>query len=132
MMPIVSRAGRSPSTCSIADDLATYLGFFVPVLRCGYRTVVTSLAHSSRRLRRPPPVGVACSLASRSATDCPPVSSALRCRRASGRAACGSGGGSGSACGGGPPDSAARVGGGGGGARVEGFRGAGGPPPRGV
>src|SRR5215218_3641944 len=80
---------------------------FVPVLRCGYRTATTRLTHSSRRRRRPPPVGVACNLASSSATDCPPVSSALRCRGCTGAG----GGGVGCGCGGGCADSVASVGG---------------------
>ena len=66
----------------------------VPVLRCGYRSIGLRLAHSSRRLRRPPPLGAACSRASRSATDCPPVSAASGLRwRAAGSSTGGAGSG---------------------------------------
>src|ERR1700744_4869541 len=95
MIPTLSRAGRNPSNCTIADDPHKSVGF-VPVPRCGYRTVIKTLPRqrrnalwrspqSSRRRRRPPPDGLVCSRASRSATDWPPdgglsaSGSVLRC-----------------------------------------------------
>src|ERR1700761_5564331 len=102
MIPTLSRAGRNPSNCTIADDPHKSLGF-VPVPRCGYRTVVKTLPRqrrnalwrspqSSRRRRRPPPDGLVCNRASSSATDWPPdgglslSGSVLRCRAAGGGA----------------------------------------------
>ena len=73
MMPTVSRAGRNPSGVPTADDLAEcQKSVFVPVLRCGYRTVGKRLYHSSRRRRRPPPAGVACSLRQQLGNRLPP------------------------------------------------------------
>src|ERR1700756_2064669 len=97
MIPTLSRAGRNPSNCTIADDPHKSLGSFQSRVAGTGRSLrlyrgndVNGLwrsPQSSRRRRRPPPDGLVCSRASNSATDWPPdgVASAsngsvVRCR----------------------------------------------------
>src|SRR6201996_4559871 len=107
MIPTLSRAGRKPSNCTIADDPHKSLGSFQSrvagtgqSLRLYRGSAVDGLwssPQSSRRRRRPPPDGLVCSRASNSATDWPPDGGAsvsdgsvVRCR-AAGREAEGGG-----------------------------------------
>src|ERR1700753_345028 len=97
MIPTLSRAGRNPSNCTIADDPHKSLDSFQSRgagtgrslrLYRGYHAVgLWPSPQSSRRRRRPPPDGLVCSRASNSATDWPPDGGAspsngsvVRCR----------------------------------------------------
>src|SRR6201995_414880 len=83
MIPTLSRAGRNPSNCTIADDPHNSLGSFqsrVAGTERAYRphrgdaaTTLWYSRQSSRGRRRPPPSdGAVCSRPSNSATDWPP------------------------------------------------------------
>src|SRR5271165_2249515 len=97
MIPTLSRAGRNPSNCTIADDPHKSLDSFQSRgagtgrslrLYPGYHAVgLWPSPQSSRRRRRPPPDGLGCSRANNSATDWPPDGGAevsngsvVRCR----------------------------------------------------
>src|SRR5271165_5357015 len=131
MIPTLSRAGRNPSNCTIADDPHKSLGSFQSRVAGTGRSLrlyrgndVNGLwpsPQSSRRRRRPPPDGLVCNRASNSATDWPPDCGAStsngsvpRCRAAGGGAGGGGGGGdiTGSLSGGGGGEGG--IGGGGG------------------
>src|SRR3984885_2575304 len=82
MIPTLSRAGRNPSNCSIADDPHKSLGSFqsrsagtgrsLRLYRGDGADGLWSSPQSSRRRRRPPSDELVCSRASSSATDWPP------------------------------------------------------------
>src|SRR6201996_868228 len=132
MIPTLSRAGRNPSNCTIADDPHKSLGSFQSRVAGTGRSLrlyrgndVNGLwpsPQSSRRRRRPPSDGAGCSRASNSATDWPPdggssvseYGSVLRWR------ALGGGGGGGDITGSLSSDNGADGGGGGGGGDIAG------------
>src|ERR1700761_3797797 len=123
MIPTLSRAGRNPSNCTIADDPHKSLDSFQSRgagtgrslrLYPGYHAVgLWPSPQSPRRRRRPPPDGLGCSRANNSATDWPPDGGAevsngsvVRCRALAGgggdiAGSVAGGGGGGAAIGGG-------------------------------